>query len=310
MVIFSLSNILICFCQLFSLVNECQLPFGIFCSSIRRFIWAQYMKMIFGEFFKYFLISMSHLMYIAFALNRLSLIGKDHDRITRYVSDVNVTKIMGFSVVFSTLVSIVKPFQYKIHSNMLFNYPFYPILHTSYDEKWYKNLKDVFILVFNGVYNFLIYVVFVVINLIIDILLLVRLRRVTREREKKFQSQSENIRQKIKEEDERSIKEVTHLILFNILTNFTLKIPTTITSLNDIRALINYSEKFTALLGSPSISQYVYSYSMDYFCYMSRGCQVFQVFGNFLFLMSLFINFFLIRKFDKNFGKALSKKKT
>ena len=75
MAIHSLSNIFICLIQILSLLNQCQLPYGIYCSSIRYKVAIQYFKIVFDEYFSCFFRLFSNITYVAFALNWLSLIG-------------------------------------------------------------------------------------------------------------------------------------------------------------------------------------------------------------------------------------------
>ena len=64
MAINSISNILILVIQILSLINECQYPFGIFCSSVRKYMFVQYFKIIIVETFSSFLRLVSNLTYV------------------------------------------------------------------------------------------------------------------------------------------------------------------------------------------------------------------------------------------------------
>ena len=70
--------------QVFSLVNECELPFGLFCSGIRQLVPIQFYKIIFDQFFSSMFKTISNFTYMAFSFNRLSLVGKDHDKVPNF----------------------------------------------------------------------------------------------------------------------------------------------------------------------------------------------------------------------------------
>lgn len=248
-----------------------------------------------------FFISMSNLVYVGFALNRLSLVGKDHDMITQFVSRLSITKFLIFSTVFSIMVSIVKPLQYNIYRFVL-PYPEVdvPILFTSQDLNNIENKKSKLIFIFNSVYDLINYCLFVGVNMVIDIVLLGRLRRVTKEREAKFNCQSEKLRNKIKEENYKSVRDVIVLVLMNSLLNFLLKIPITITTLNDFRLEISISTQDFGI--TPDFNRaYRFSFTFDKFCYLDRACRLFLKFGQFLYILSLSNNLFFMKRFDKKF---------
>jgi hypothetical protein len=86
MAIHSVINILIYLVHIIGLMSECQMPFGLFCSSIRHHVVIQYFKIILVEYFGFLLYFrfMSNFTYVAFGLNRLSLVGKDHNKLTKF----------------------------------------------------------------------------------------------------------------------------------------------------------------------------------------------------------------------------------
>ena len=90
MAIHSVSNIFICLINILSLVNECQLPFGFYCSSIRHYAAVQYFKIVFGEYFNCFFRLFSNFTYIGFALYRFCVVGKVDINLSYLVCDVGV----------------------------------------------------------------------------------------------------------------------------------------------------------------------------------------------------------------------------
>ena len=298
--IHSVSNIFICFIEILNLVNQCQLPFGIYCSTIRYNVVIQYFKIIFGEYFSCFFRLFSNFTYVAFALNRLSLIGNNPNKVTKFFSELGIKKFIAFSIIVSAAFPVVKPLRYQINTIAYERYMpvlFFNFTHFSGHETIYKLL-----IIFNSVYDIVNYILFVLLNLILDILLIKKLREAMREREEKVKDQIEAAREKVKKENDESFRRVIFMVVLSSLVNFLLKLPIVITSLNDLRYLITTS----GWLQFDYFDDYnfEFSYSFSYFCYTDKICMIFFQFGNFLFLISLSVNFFFLKRFDKNFYSA------
>lgn len=75
MAINSATLVLIMVIQLVSLLNECHRPFGVYCSSMYKYEIVQYFKIIAGESLATFLRLGANFTYVAFTINRLSLVG-------------------------------------------------------------------------------------------------------------------------------------------------------------------------------------------------------------------------------------------
>ena len=125
MAINSASNILILFIQILSLMNECEYyPFGIFCSSIRKYPFVQYFKIVVGETVSAFLRLFSNFTYLAFLINRLSLVGVNNSGFIEYFSKLTIYKYLIFSSIFSALNSLIKGFRFRPNTFQAFeSYP-------------------------------------------------------------------------------------------------------------------------------------------------------------------------------------------
>ena len=310
MAINSVSNIFICLIQILSLMNECQLPLGLYCSSIRHNVTVQYFKIVFGEYFNCFFRLFSNFTYVAFALNRLSLIGKDHNKLTKFVSKVGLKKYVAFSIFISASFPVVKAFRYIVNETSYFKDS--PILYfKGRNGSWYYNTQPILLMIFNVIYDLVNYVLFVLFNLIIDLILVKKLKEAIKEREEKFKEQSDQAKEKLKKENEESMRRVIYMVIISSLLNFLLKLPIVITSLNDLRVLITssfkaFSESSSFLYDQNYDNTFLlkFPYSMNYFCFMDKICMMFESFGSFLFLISLSVNFYFLRKFDKHFQSA------
>lgn len=306
MTIMSVFNILSCVCQIVSLINECQQPFGIFCSSIRKSVFVQYLKLIFAEFFLYFFISMSNLTYIAFAICRLSLVGNNVNKFVKFVTDIDIKKLIGVFIILSCCLTIAKPFNYKI-TDISYEDTEFPRLF--YKRSRLSHIKPIIIVLLsaNVVYDVFNSILFVIVSLIVDVVLLRKVGQVMQEKEEKMASQIQSSRDKVKKENEASYKKLVKFVVLNSLANVCLKIPSCVTSLNDFRVFIfrfDFSLFENVHLATNS---FVFPYTMGYVCELAKVCQVFKKFGHFLFLVSLSLNFFFLKRFDKNFKLAIRK---
>jgi hypothetical protein len=86
-------------------------------------------------------------------------------------------------------------------------------------------------------------VLFVLLNLVIDLILVKKLKEVMKDREEKFKDQSEQMREKLNKENKESMRRVIYMVIISSLLNFLLKLPIVITSLNDLRVLITSGYK-------------------------------------------------------------------
>ena len=85
-----IANSCILFIEIMSLISECQDEFGIFCSSIHRWKFSKYFKIIFCEYMPNCLRLVSNFTYFRFAINRISLVGKIYGNLAMYVSKLTI----------------------------------------------------------------------------------------------------------------------------------------------------------------------------------------------------------------------------
>ena len=169
--------------ELLSWMTECFYPFEVFCPEIRKLVAIQFFKIIFKECFVTVFRFMCNFTYIAFALNRISLIGKDHGKIVTFMSEFGIKKYIGVTVFISAIFSWIIGFKYEI------NY-FYPDsnfpMSNEMDIRWYYKSNNTvfnnFYFTFSSISDLVNYLVFVVICIIIDICMVVQLRRTLQEK--------------------------------------------------------------------------------------------------------------------------------
>lgn len=167
----SASNTLILLIASMNMINECDYDF--FCSNVRRSQVSQYFKIVFAEYFMNLLRLVSNFTYVGFAINRLSLIGKNHAKIILSISNMSVTKFFLITLIPSAIFPIVKIFRFRINTldpEDLYPIPFGYIFSNHDKAKLFSYLS------FNFLYDFVNSFVFWILNLIIDIVLVIKLK--------------------------------------------------------------------------------------------------------------------------------------
>ena len=86
----SVFYLLILLIWILSWISECFYPFEVFCPEIRKLLFDQYFKIIFKEVIVTLLKFMCNFTYVGFSLNRIALIGKDHNKIVTFISEIDV----------------------------------------------------------------------------------------------------------------------------------------------------------------------------------------------------------------------------
>lgn len=167
----SASNTLILVIASMNMINECD--YGFFCSNVRRSLISQYFKIVFSEYLMNLLRLMSNFTYVGFAINRLSLIGKNHAKIILSISNMSVKKFFLIILIPSSLLPIVKIFRFRI--NILDPDELYPI-PFGYIFSNHNKAKLFCYLSFNFFYDFVNSFAFWILNLIIDIVLVIKLK--------------------------------------------------------------------------------------------------------------------------------------
>jgi len=125
---------------------------------------------------------------VAFALNRISLLGKDQSGLVKFMSKVGIKKFIGVTLFISLILSAVKFFKYSINYELSeFNFPFsndLNIFQYKHDYEGVEILVQVyFIMTF--ISDLLNYVVLFIICFVIDIWMVIKLRRTLNEKYEK-----------------------------------------------------------------------------------------------------------------------------
>lgn len=167
-------------------IVDCQFENSLFCPRLRRLAFFQYFKIIFNEYISNCLRLMANLSYVGFSLNRMSLIGKDHGKLVTYASKLSTKKFLCRFGLPCLALPVVKIFRFRPNfTNPLDDYPTPMALMF---ERQIKISILYLYLSFNLIADFINYILFLVINLVIDVCLVRKLRRTLNEKLEKGSS--------------------------------------------------------------------------------------------------------------------------
>lgn len=288
-------NLIYCFINIFNLIGECRFEYGLFCSSIKgTIISIIYFPVVYGILGN-FLILGSNFSYIAFAINRYLLIGKNHHRYFVKFSKIDTKKYFRVMIMISFIMSPSRYLSYINYSEIKETYQpkEYPYYYQYTTQVYLPAGKLEFLKIFTG-YNFisdlLNYVIFFVFNLIMDILLIRKLKDTLNNRKLTGKNKINS-----KQKDETSAKGLK-MIIINSALNFFLRIPHVLQVANNI-----YITFWTDDLGLQlRINQNEYIN----FCDQLRLCDTVFVISNFLYILNLNFNFLIFYNFDKKFRES------
>ena len=222
----ALFNCLILFIKMFSMMNECQ-PNGIFCSDVRKLIGIQYIKIIFSEFFSSYFRFVSNMLHIAFLFNRLSLVGNDHMKFTEFMSKLRPRSYLIFSLIIGIFVSFAKGFRLRSNFNDFdMDYPFNYLdnnVNKFFDGGGFQRA----IAILNCICDLINGIIFFLVCLVIDILLLIALKRTIGEKLAKLEMIKSNTENK-KASLNNAVFRANIMVILNSISNLLLKTPITV----------------------------------------------------------------------------------
>lgn len=240
---------------------------------------------------------------MAFAVNRISLIGKDHGKLVQFMVKMRAKKYVTVMLFVCLMFSIVKGFKYVInHDQPEANYPIsneWDIFSSDFTK---SGLRDAYF-VLNTINDLINNIVFVFVCSGIDIFMVVRFRRTLDEKLKKSESMGhgqkkggpgDKLDQKRNEFDEAVAKAIK-MVVISTSVNLLLKLPLSVVPVINTYAEFYYKDQ-TKKFVSPTFGRF-YSRLFD------SGSYEFTIdLADFLFLVSISIQFFIYKKFDKKFG--------
>lgn len=296
----SLCNLAILFIQIFSLINVCQSNTDIFCSSIRKFMIVQYFEIIFIEFACNYLRFVSNLYHIAFVVNRLSLIGTEHNKFTIYMTKLKVKNFSIFAFFIGIFVTIAKGF--RLRANTYFPQWEYPFVYVGQEDQ-HKYALQLVITIFSILCDLLNGLGFFIFSIIIDLQLLIKIKQVTKSKQEKIGMIAQSNQESTKSNCENAIMRTILMVVLNSSVNLFFKSPNTLMSIVDVvKLVVGYSNDLVSvdylMIPQKLAEKFV-------ICGYFRICQALEQFSNLLFLVSIGMDFFFYYYFDNNFKLAI-----
>lgn len=294
----SICNCLILIIHFLTWINDCFYPYQVFCSEARKTLFLQYVKVFLVQVFGTSLRFMNNFTYISFAFNRISLIGKDHNRLVKFMSEVGTKKYTFVCFLLSLGLSVVKFFSYRINfGDVEFSYP----LEYDYVSTKKKTISPIYF-VFNLLSDTLNYVVFLLVHMSIDIGMVVKLRQTLNEKWEKSKAYSSKDQiEKKKLENENVINKVTLMVILNTAIGVLFKMPSLIYSIIGFYYSI-YRLDQSVLFSHPDFGRFFIR-----FCSDAYFCRMFLHLANLLYMISISTQFIFFIHFDKKFKNAFNR---
>lgn len=290
--IYSFINCLILVIYFSTWLNRCDFPFQVFCSQIRKEIFLQYFKIIVQGVIFTSLQFMNNFIYIAFAFNRISLIGKDHNKLVIFISDAGLKKYIAISLVFSIVFSVIKLFSYRINYGQ--PYLAYPIDYNYQSVEFLDSKINLAYFILNSISDLLNYCVLLFVHLFIDIGMVVKLRETLNGKLEKIKSMiSKEDLEKKRRENETVLNNAILMVVVNSSIGFLLKFPICIYSI--LLLVFNiYRINDPTFINHIVFARFYLGYWLN-----ANICEAFLQLSDFLYLMSISIPIFVYKHFDK-----------
>jgi hypothetical protein len=118
------------------------------------------------------------------AINRFMLVGQEHRLIFKKISEIKIRRGLAYLVIFSSIVSLASLFQYEINIDYeLYEYPMIRVFH-SVDSSALGTVLITFIII----QDILNYFFFMLVNTVVDIIIVYKLRKELKENKGKHLS--------------------------------------------------------------------------------------------------------------------------
>ena len=298
----SLFNLLIFIIQMLSWMSECFYPYVVFCPEIRKSIFVQVFKMVFKECLINSFRLMCNFTYVAFAFNRISLIDKDHGKFVKFFNTIGKKTYIGICFLISCGFSVIKYFKYEINYEGIESD--FPIFIDNRMPNSFKDvLNDVFYIL-NMINDLLNYVLFEIVTSIIDIYMVLRLRRVLDEKFKQSESLIKDAKklENMKKEHEEALKKANKMVILNTTISILFRMPIAFLPIINVYAEFYYKADLK-LFTSNRIEHP--NFDIFYFFLIDSGFyQIINDLSDFLYTFSLSILLFIYLKFDKKFHEG------
>lgn len=283
-------------------LSECFWPaVEAFCPETRKLVGVQLFKMIGREALGTALRFMVSFSYFAFALSRIGLVGQKQIKLIRVVSEAKLWQFFVFTASLSVGLSWIKFFKYSVNweqSDLNFPVSKEFDLLTPYLSK--SAFFD-FYFVYNCMSDLVNYVLFVAICFVIDLVTVIKLKRVLKEKLNRLQKMNANksmiMSKTIELED--AVHRNARLVVVNTIIGLLLKLPGAVMPVINAYAQFYY-KVLDITVDKPAFDQF-YTFLFDTGLYF-----LFQDLANFFYLLSLSLQYFIYNRFDIKFNLSSS----
>lgn len=290
----SVFNLMILILSLLKLMSECTTFNGIFCSKIRENLLIQSFY-ITQAFLNRFLKFCANLSLIFFSLSRYLNVKQENKSYLIKRSPFSLVKIYFCMFLFGFLLSFENFLQYKLNNGDWNYYNKFPIEKNLFID--FENINEGLIyLILSLISEFLNSFIMIVLNLILDIVLIFKFKRLKRNFCNLFEKSKSSYFKRLKQKEINLFKMV---ILTGIL-NFTFRLPELIGS------IFKYLKYFLALQSF----KYKLSDKINLFvdlCVHLDICTELQDMSEIFYLASCSVDFFVFYIYNKSFRVALKK---
>ena len=243
--------------------------------------------------------------YLAFALNRIALISREHGQMTKFFSEVAIWKYALVSMFISLSFSWIKYFKYSINFGQEeLNFPIWNELDISTPAANLPYILD-FYLIFNVISDLINYLVFVIVCFSVDLRMLLELNSVVKESIERIKSMGSNDKQfeKKKSDLEDAVHKNIRMVVLNTSIGLLFKLPLVFLPLVNTIAVFFYKD-MTMRSKNPSFDRfYTFLFESNFYSLIQDTTELF-------FLISLSIQYFIYRKFDTKFREVSKKSNT
>jgi hypothetical protein len=281
----SIFNVILCSIKIFSLMNICIFPRTSFCSSVNEETSAQYFKIYVVNFLGNAMRLGSNFAYIFFSISRFYLLNTAPSKFFQKFEQINTRIFYAILILFCLSFSSFRVFQFKINDFYdVFeqNFPF-----DAYAVNWCEDELTVktshfmslcqFFTAINLVNNILNNIIFFFISFVIDLNLIHVSNENLKSKKKLFSSDEAHIDQAL-----RFKEKINRMILFNGLVYFVSHFPEFLVTLLLI----------------------VFHKILEHHCFTLFSCVDLIEISQSLNFVMIFSQFFLFKKFDKNFDDS------
>ena len=283
-----------------SWLSDCVYPYQVFCSEVRKTLFFQYLKIIGVEILTTLLRFINNFIYVGFAFSRISLIGKDHNKLIKFISDLSVFKFTFASLILSMCLSVVKFFSYRVNKGdptssypMQFDYESIRIDEVDFTPIYF---------IFNFISDLLNYQVFLFVHLSIDIGMVVKLKQTLNEKLEKSKAYiSKDQQEKKEKENETVLDDAVYMVILNSVVGTLLKLPLFLYSLIYFYYSI-YRMNDLNFLNHPGFGRFY-----TRFCIDAYFCDMFHTLADFMYSLLISIHFFVSKRFDRKFRAAFER---